>query len=69
MPAFNIPAPEPDPLPPSLQAEIDTSVRHFEEELGGMFVLAKMNGWLSKYRDEITARVRSAYLAGKAEVR
>jgi hypothetical protein len=51
-------------LPDELRAEIDQSVRTFEEQWGAMKALAKANGWLEKYRIEITARVSSAYRKG-----
>jgi hypothetical protein len=60
MAAFEIPESTPE-VPAELQTEIDASVRRFEEELGGMFVLAKMNGWLEKYRKEVTALALKSY--------
>jgi hypothetical protein len=63
MSAFEIPDPAPE-VPAELQTEIDASVRRFEEELGGMFVLAKMNGWLEKYRKEVTALSLKSYQMG-----
>jgi hypothetical protein len=51
-------------LPDDLRKEIDLSVQRFEEQWGAMKALAKANGWLEKYRVEVTAIVRKAYLKG-----
>ena len=67
MPGFPF-QPEARDVPAELQPEIDASVRRFEDQLGGMFVLAKMNGWLEKYRLEVTEMVMKGYDAGKRDL-
>jgi hypothetical protein len=54
-------------LPDDLRKEIDASVQRFEDSWGAMKALAKANGWLEKYRAEVTDMVRKAYLRGVAE--
>lgn len=64
MATFNLP--RQSDIPSDLQAEIDASVRRFEEQWGLMLAYAKANGYIENYRTELTARVTSAYNAGKA---
>lgn len=52
-------------LPESLTKLIDTSVQNFEDQWGLMKSFAKQNGWLTKYRTEITRIVREAYQQGQ----
>jgi hypothetical protein len=52
-------------LPEDLRAMIDKSVRDFEDQWGAMKALAKANGWLEKYRVEITRVVATAYQKGQ----
>lgn len=65
MPAFDFGGIDAPPVPAQLQPEIDASVRRFEEQCGPMLVFAKMNGWLEKYRTEVTAMVLKGYAAGQ----
>lgn len=52
-------------LPESLTKVIDDSVQRFEEQWGLMKNFARQNGWLEKYRKEITEVVKKAYLEGQ----
>lgn len=52
-------------LPESLTKLIDDSVQRFENQWGLMKHLAKQNGWLDKYRKEITEVVKKAYVEGQ----
>lgn len=52
-------------LPESLTKLIDTSVQNFEDQWGLMKNFAKQNGWLEKYRKEVTDLVKKAYLEGQ----
>jgi hypothetical protein len=69
MPAFDFGGTEAaaTTLPVELQKELDASVRRFEEQCGAMLVFARMNGWLEKYRAEVTAMVEKGYHAGRNE--
>jgi len=53
-------------LPEELREMINRSVRDFEDQWGAMKALAKANGWLEKYRVEITRIVVAAYQNGQA---
>lgn len=51
-------------LPPELKAEIEASVKRFEEKCGAFLMIAKANGYIDHYRKEITAVVVKAYNHG-----
>ena len=54
-------------LPESLTKLIDDSVARFEDQWGLMKAYAKQNGWLEKYRKEITELVKKAYSEGQKQ--
>ena len=58
------PIPLPEPLPEALQKRVDESVKRFEEQCGLFLNLAKVNGWLTKYREEVTQVAREAFQMG-----
>jgi hypothetical protein len=55
-------------LPEPLTKLIDDSVKRFEEQWGLMKAYARQNGWLTKYREEITEVVKKAYSEGQKDV-
>ena len=56
-------------LPDSISKLIDDSVKAFEEQWGLMKNYARQNGWLDKYRKEVTELVRKAYLEGQKDAK
>lgn len=55
-------------LPPEISQLIDESVKRFEDQWGLMKAYAKQNGWLEKYRQEITEVVKKAYQEGQKDI-
>jgi hypothetical protein len=65
MASFNPPPHDPGPaFPPEAQAEIDASVRRFEEQWGLLLSFAKSNGHIENYRKEVTTLGRRLYNLG-----
>jgi hypothetical protein len=63
---MNVPSiPQDFGLPLELKSEIDRSVEEFEAQWGTLKFIAKENGWLEKYRKEITSLVMKAYQTGR----
>jgi len=59
---FSIP-PVPEPLPAELQQLVNESCKRFEERLEqmpGMATIARLNGWLTDYEDEVSELARQA---------
>lgn len=54
-----------EPLPVELTRLVDKSLEQFDESLGAMRTVAKLNGWYDRYRKEATELVRTAYTYGK----
>jgi hypothetical protein len=57
------------PLPDSIEKRVSESVRRFEDRLQTVpFAeqLAKANGWVEEFRNEVEAVAREAYFEGAA---
>lgn len=63
MASFKVPS-LPPYLPAELLAEIDASVRRFEEQCGLYLAFIKSSGHIENYRNEVTAMVTKAYEYG-----
>lgn len=50
--------PPPAPLPPAVMAEIEKSVQQFTKRFGAMEILARTNGWIDDYRNELVRIAR-----------
>jgi len=64
MSAFGLPV-ETSEIPPFLVNVIEQSVQEFEERFGSLAMMARANGWIEDYRQELRRIAALAYQVGR----